>query len=255
MKKNKATKRILFAAIAVVGASLALFAPTAAHAIGKEATEEIYTADRDGLEDAALSRASESEQGHENEALSQDPADKTDDDGKEWDVSGANIGGESVGNYGDVNVFEQLYIAAGEHLSEIMCALTLAGSLILTLLYKKGLMPFLTRAIDAIGAALGGVKDTAERSGVELGAFGETLKSTEQAISRLSEHISGIERELALIKEDENGRERFKVVMGAQVELLYEIFMGSALPQYQKDRVGESIAEMRAALGARTEEE
>ena len=36
--------------------------------------------------------------------------------------------------------------------------------------------------------------------------------------------------------------------MNAQIDMLYEIFMSSALPQYAKDRVGEKVAEMKAQL-------
>ena len=36
--------------------------------------------------------------------------------------------------------------------------------------------------------------------------------------------------------------------MKAQVDMLYEIFMSSSLPQYQKDSVGEKISSMRKSL-------
>ena len=34
----------------------------------------------------------------------------------------------------------------------------------------------------------------------------------------------------------------------AQIDMLYDVFMSSALPQYQKDAVGERIAKMKEAL-------
>jgi hypothetical protein len=39
-----------------------------------------------------------------------------------------------------------------------------------------------------------------------------------------------------------------KTIMSAQVDMLYNIFMSSSLPQYSKDAVGERISEMKAAL-------
>ena len=44
------------------------------------------------------------------------------------------------------------------------------------------------------------------------------------------------------------GSEDTRVILSAQVDMLYDIFMTSALPQYQKDAVGERIAAMRGAL-------
>ena len=42
--------------------------------------------------------------------------------------------------------------------------------------------------------------------------------------------------------------EELSVIVGTQIDMLYDIFMTSALPQYQKDAVGERVAKMKEAL-------
>ena len=44
-----------------------------------------------------------------------------------------------------------------------------------------------------------------------------------------------------------------RLILNSQIELLYEIFMSSSLPTYQKDAVGARFAEMKRALEKETE--
>ena len=41
---------------------------------------------------------------------------------------------------------------------------------------------------------------------------------------------------------------QLRLVVDTQIDMLYDIFMSSALPQYQKDAVGERIAKMKGAI-------
>ena len=43
-------------------------------------------------------------------------------------------------------------------------------------------------------------------------------------------------------------REAIRTVLLGQIDMLYAIFMSSALPQYQKDEIGLKIQEMREEL-------
>ena len=54
---------------------------------------------------------------------------------------------------------------------------------------------------------------------------------------------------------DRNGKKRLGNRMQMQINMLYDIFMTSALPQYQKDAVGERISAMNKLLTARSNEE
>ena len=43
-------------------------------------------------------------------------------------------------------------------------------------------------------------------------------------------------------------KKQLYLILNAQIEMLYDLFMSSALPQYQKDAVGEKIAKMKEAV-------
>ena len=45
-------------------------------------------------------------------------------------------------------------------------------------------------------------------------------------------------------------RESMRTILLGQVDMLYAIFMSSALPQYQKDEIGIKIQEMREELAS-----
>ena len=82
---------------------------------------------------------------------------------------------------------------------------------------------------------------------------------------KLNEHgaaINDITKKLEMLKKDlsvaiegmkSNGidkseRERMRIIMQGQIDMLYDIFMTSALPQYKKDEVGTRINEMKEKL-------
>ena len=62
------------------------------------------------------------------------------------------------------------------------------------------------------------------------------------------EAISDIEAHLARYENAMTQYSAMKTVMSAQTDMLYAVFMASGLPQYQKEEIGERIAEMRKEL-------
>ena len=152
------------------------------------------------------------------------------------------------------NPFEMLWQGVLEHTEQIMCALALAGSLVLTFLYKKGLMPFLTRALAAIGSTLSGIREStdvyAQKSGKELSDISEALVKSESIIGTVAQRLTQIEAALDDERRSRDESESLRAVMCVQVELLYDILMNSAIPQYRKDAAGERLLEMKSTLGA-----
>ncbi len=153
-----------------------------------------------------------------------------------------------------VNIFESLYELLGEYIGEVMCALTLLGSLILTILYKRGLMPFMTRTVGAIGSTIAGIKESTEsyavKSGEDLGEIKASLCKAQSAVNQFSERLIAIEQSLTALGIDKSDRELFNSAIECQSTLLYEILMSSAIPQYQKDAVGEKLGAIKSALSA-----
>ncbi len=154
---------------------------------------------------------------------------------------------------GETNPFAAAFETLKSMSTEILCALTFIGSMILAWAYKKGLLPLLRGGLGAISSAVSGIKESAEsgeNATRELTkAVVERLTEAEEALEKMTEGLDGIGETLDKLKSDEEDRARLKTLIAAQVEMLYDIFMTSSLPQYQKEAVGERIAKMKEALG------
>jgi hypothetical protein len=159
-------------------------------------------------------------------------------------------------NEGDENVFTAAFNRIKEYATEIFCAMTFIGSLILAFAYKKGLLPLVEKALVSIGSSVTKIKERTESGAMaaeELGAsVTKQLESCEKLINALAGEIGKMNSELAEIRCSERKRtentEELSVIVGTQIDMLYDIFMTSALPQYQKDAVGERVAKMKEAL-------
>lgn len=154
------------------------------------------------------------------------------------------------------NVFDKMYADVSEYATEILCAMTFAGSLILAFAYKKGLLPIVKGSLLSIGNAVSKVKDSVGESaekGVKLGeSIEKRLENTKTVLDGLVKKISELDTALEERLSDESERaheaEVLRLVLLSQIEMLRDIFMSAALPQYQKDAVGERIAKMKGAL-------
>ena len=161
------------------------------------------------------------------------------------------------------NIFDRIYADVSEYATEILCAMTFAGSLILAFAYKKGLMPIVRGSLLSIGNAVSKVKDSVGESAEKGEKLGESiekgLESTKNVLDGLVEKISELDAalEARLTNESERAHEQevLRLVLLSQIDMLRDIFMSAALPQYQKDAVGERIAKMKGALEENGERE
>lgn len=155
---------------------------------------------------------------------------------------------------GEQNVFAALLESFKAYSGEIMSLLTLVASLILALCYKNGLMPIVKSTLSGLLSAVEKIKENVdagdERSKNFTSALSTRLESAEQLIDKLSEGVDRATRALDERQRDEDERRDMRVILTAQIDMLYDIFMTSALPQYQKDAVGERISEMKGLLGS-----
>ena len=147
------------------------------------------------------------------------------------------------------NIFEELYAAVSEFSGEIASALAFLGSLIVALAYKRGLMPAVKSGIGAIGGAVSQLKDSTESYSKHqdelLTEFGERLCRAEEVLERFGQAIDEIAEKTEDGKSAAEDRASMKALMSAQIDMLYDIFMTSSLPQYQKDAVNKRIGEMK----------
>ena len=152
------------------------------------------------------------------------------------------------------NVFEALFDKAFDNLPEVLSFVTLCASLILAFTYKRGLLPLVRGSLRAIG-------DSVARMEAEKDEDGESLRSIEKMLSdglnaaneKVGELVVQItEMKNSLENAERRAGDRGKLVklINGQIDMLYDVFMSSSLPHFQKEAVGERIAEMREAIAA-----
>ncbi len=153
---------------------------------------------------------------------------------------------------------EKVKDAVAPYISDIFCILTFISTVAVAVVYKKGLLPSVSNAIGSMNASAGNLAG-------KLSAFAE---STDGKISELYSKLepvlagfSGITEALAFIA-DENAKiegelaiakdesERTKMLIMLQNDLLYTVFMGSGIPQYQKDAIAESYLKIKGMLSS-----
>lgn len=150
------------------------------------------------------------------------------------------------------NFFTVLYEGVKANADKILSALAFLGSLLIALAYKRGLFPFVEKALTSLSGAvvkLGNeTKKNAESENEFLSALSEKLKTTEDILLGFTESLKKLEAELASFSEEKGEREKLKLIMATEVDMLNEIILASSLPQYQKERAGECFMKMKAKL-------
>ena len=138
------------------------------------------------------------------------------------------------------------------YLGEIFSALTLVGSVVLAIAYKRGLLPVVKGALNATAGAVTKIRESTEKCGEDTRALSEAvsarLENAESTLSSLADRIDELNRQLEEKAESATERERMHTVMLAQVDMLYQVFMSSSLPQYEKDSIAERVGAMKQAL-------
>ena len=150
--------------------------------------------------------------------------------------------------------FSLLYETAGEHLAEILSALSAISAFTIAFCYRKGLLPILKNGIGAIGSATKKWGENAENYGEEAKKICENANNyihrADKKIDELKEYFDSIEKKLAALESNakENGQTR--TVLTGQLDMLCDIFLSSSLPQFEKDRVSQRIERMKRELNA-----
>ena len=152
----------------------------------------------------------------------------------------------------DSNPFSLMYEYIAAHADNIFSVLAFVGSLVLAFFYKKGLMPALSSALGNIRSSVKSINETAEKTlaGNEsaFADFKTCMDFVAGSLDTLTSSVAELEKRLSAGEKQISETKAMKTIMSAQVDMLYSIFMSSALPQYSKDEVGARISEMRAAL-------
>ena len=150
------------------------------------------------------------------------------------------------------NPFEAVFELIKANSDTIFSALTLIGSLVLAFTYKKGLLPALGASIGSIGDSVKRISDATEISIVKsenaIVDIDERIKDIGGLFEKLEGKISDLNTRLEAVDEERERSEMTRVLLRSQIDMLYDIFMTSSLPQYSKDAVGEKIAAMKKLI-------
>ncbi len=157
------------------------------------------------------------------------------------------------------NIFTTLYMWVCDNSGEIFSFLTLVSSVILAFTYKRGLLPRLSGALGKLGGAVGTISKSCEGA---LGTLDESFAALKEGLSSVSGLCEGLSDEVSELSArlEEAGTskdevEKMKLILSSQVDMLYEIFLSSALPQFAKEAVAERVTAMRRMLSGGTENE
>lgn len=159
----------------------------------------------------------------------------------------------------DGSALTSVYTTLVSHSTELFSALTLIGSVILAFAYKKGLLPLLSGALGKMSGGISGIRESVKTISEERIAESEetkkvissieaTLESVARVSETLSEGIGALDSRLLALESKKDGEGHTREILAAQIDMLYEIFMSSSLPQYSKDAVAKRIGKMKESL-------
>ncbi len=252
MKKFKKILTAMAIAIALTVTPMAALA-----AEGDEAAEATENQDCTAG-DVALENEGEADLGTpENEGyITETEGDVAENEGENQANDTAASGENQTENQGyeeeSKNTFEAIYELCMSHLAEILSLAAFLGSLISAILYKSGLLPLIERGLATISKTAHSIKESAELGEAtrktDYDGLRKKLENLEDTLSALSENLTDYAERLESKSALENRQKRMETLTEAEVDMLYEIFMTSALPEYEKARIGERVAKMKEVI-------
>ncbi len=181
---------------------------------------------------------------------------------QDFPAANENASEESKDNPADTTLSGAVTDFFGEYADDICQYLSLLVSVLLAWLFKKGVLPSLSGSMGHISKTLdGGIsalleegKTLSKNTEESIRQFVETVTPTLERLGETAENAKKTDMAVAEVKQElqnaEADRHRTQAVLLAQMELFYQFFMSVNLPQYQKDRLGESYTRLLALVEA-----
>ena len=152
----------------------------------------------------------------------------------------------------EVQIFDEIYQEILKNADKIFAALAFVGTMLVSFAYKKGLIPLLKGAISALAGSVEKIKE----NGTELikhtdNRFSSLCEDMHELVTKnayLEKSVSNIDNRLDALDAVTEQYSSMKVIITSQIDMLYAIFMASAMPQYQKEEVCEKIKSMKEEL-------
>lgn len=157
------------------------------------------------------------------------------------------------------NIFDDIYRLIEANADKIFSILAFIGTLVVSIGYKSGLLPLLRDALSRLKSSIDKVKEEGENNNrntnKRISDINSLVSEIKDTLVQNTEEISRVKWQFESYEEMCREREKMRTIMQNQIDMLYAIFMSSALPQYQKDEIGTKISKMREELcGYETQE-
>lgn len=160
--------------------------------------------------------------------------------------------GESTPDIEENNGFTELYNLAMSHLSEILSFAAFIGSLLCAIIYKSGLLPMVDRGLVSLKNVTQKIKESTDRAEYEsresLDNITAKILTLEGALNGIQTALLSLNERMEAISGKEAHQAKIDTLLLGELDMLYDIFMSSALPEYEKARVGERVSKLKKEL-------
>lgn len=161
---------------------------------------------------------------------------------------------EGEGGENSINIFDEIYCVLEENADKVFSILAFVGTLAVSVGYKSGLLPLLRDALSKLKSSIDGVKADGELNKAltesKMTEISRAIENINTAVEKNNGELARIEWQFESYEQLMAEREQMRLILAGQIDMLYAIFMSSALPQYQKDEIGIKIQEMREELAS-----
>lgn len=156
------------------------------------------------------------------------------------------LSNEDINNK-EENTFNEIYLSISENSDKIFSLFSFLGTIIIAIIYKKGLMPGLKKAVSSVSDALSAIKKESEKTSAESSEYRGQINSLSEKTEEAITELECLREELSVEKSSRERGVLMRLLYG-QIELLSDIFMSSSLPEYKKEEVGTRINKMKEAM-------
>ena len=166
--------------------------------------------------------------------------------------SDSTTNGEGATDTEKKNGFTELYNLAMSHLSEILSFAAFIGSLLCAIIYKSGLLPMVDRGLVSLKNVTQKIKESTDRAEYEsresLDNIAGKILTLEGALDGIQTALLSLNDRLEALSDKEDYQTKIDTLLEGELDMLYDIFMSSALPEYEKARVGERVSRLKKEL-------
>ena len=159
---------------------------------------------------------------------------------------------EIAGEEAEENPFALLYRDIAQNLDAVFGAFAAFGTLVIAFSYKRGMLPLLRGGVGVLSDKVKEIGEESKKIGEESSENAEFVKNQLQimltSFRECTDSMHGFGEALGELKKRSDEIGLLKSLLLGEVELLYDIFSSSSLPQYQKELVARRMEEMRTAL-------